>query len=362
MIRAYVALGVLFASGFAAASSRGVTFVLKKAVDPCEDKVFLFRTFADGLTKIGHSFRMRWTDTLFTSSNMNSVPNWRQSATNGMDLSSELSFFHRQTEMLSSSFGDLLRRSVAVEPSYEFDSVSGRYIFQLFIGNSLVSMYAGDKVNYYPGYDRLETSVKSQVEKHNRGVGLDILQGDANSLGLKWRNICALLQTMENNATDEYSLDYDEKQSRLECSVRSKTPWRHLVLFGQAPATETKRSRDGETGEYTTSGFRVHDRRKTAVCNITSPNGMIALQTFEAKIPTTTPQAFETTVFFSTPSVEKDETTDDSFAPRTGTTTIVVPIVLVVAVILGGGLGVFVFRDRIERFVAGFRRVSTEAG
>lgn len=361
MDRAYVAVVVLLSSAIVTGRCRGVTFVQKKTLDPCEDKILRFATLADGASKkISHAFRMRCTDILFTVSNTNNVANWRESTTNGMDLSLEFSFFRRQAETISSGFGALLQRSVTVEPMYEFDSATGDYIFQLFIDTNLACMYAGGKVNYYPGYYNLDAATKEQIEKHSKGIGVDVLKGDTKTLALKWRNFCSLLRAVENNATDEYSLRYDGERGGLECSVRSKTPWRHLVLFGQSPASKISRSRDAETGVYTTAGFRVHDRRGTSVCNITSPNGMIALQTFEAQIPTTPLPTVETTVLFSTLSVEKDESPDDSFDPRIGTVAIAVPLVLVVVFILGGGLGLFVFRDRVGRFVAGFRRASAE--
>lgn len=357
MISVHVTL-VLSSAAIVAVARRGVTFVQKAAVDPCEDKVLVFATLGSVGSQVRHAFRMRGTDVLFTLHDTSRVPFW--SATKGLDLSLEISFFHRQMEMVS-GIGALLGRSKPVHPVYEFDSASGVYMFQLYLADRLACMYAGDRVTYYPGYHDLVASVKTEVDRYNRGVGVDLLQAEAKTLGLRWRNFCTFLQALENNATDEYTLRYDREQGNLECFVQSKTPWRHLVLFGQTPATRTSRYRNERIERYVTVGYRRHDRRRSAVCNITSPNGMIALQTFEAEVPTTTTalRTSETTAFFSTPAPDKEETSDDSSASGTGAATIAVPFVLVFATVLGGGVGLFVFRERVARFATGFCRTST---
>lgn len=353
MISARVAI-VLWWTVTVVDAREGVTFERKYTADPCRDKILVFVTLWSTAAQFDHAFRLRCTNALFALRGTSQAPLWN--AAKGLELSIEISFFHRQVEMITEGFRPLLERSVPVEPVYEFDPVTGGYVFQLYIDGQLACLCASGKVDYYPGYHSLDEAMKKQVDRYNRGVGLDALKASAKTLELKWQNFCFFVQAVENNATDRYLLFYDEGKGGLVCSVRSKSPWRHLVLFGQIPSSKMSRSYDEETGEYLTVGFQRHDGRARAVCNITSPNGMIALQTFEMQIPTTTLPPVETTVLFSTPSVDDD----GSFDSRVGVATVVVPVVLVVVAILGIGLGLFVFRDRVERVVARFQRASTE--
>lgn len=368
---------VLFSGVLAAGSRPGVTFERRYTADPCADRVLVFETLGTGVSKIENTFRLNSTDTLFVSRETKTVPSWTR-ARGVSDLSVELSFLRQQAEVIAKYFRSYLEQSKWVRIYYEFNTETGGYYCYFFLGEVLVSSCKSGTPYYYPALDGFDKYTVARVKRYARGIGIETLKDAARTLGTKWQNFCEMLKALENNATDEYDLRYDEKTGGFVCSIRTGTPWRHLVFFDQTPATETKRSYNWDTDRYRTVGVKNYQPETRIVCNLTFPDGMTALQTFEprttTKNPRTTaespgPTSVETPAFFSTtplasPSTKETEGMgDESFEPGVGVATIAVPIVLVTALVLGAGLGLFVFRERLaELSLAGFRRVPTRGG
>lgn len=360
---------VFLLSALGAGARRNVTFERREALDPCDDDVLVFTTVGTNVSEIEHAFRLNCTDTLFVSRNLDDVPTWN--AARGVpSLSTELSFFRQQAEVIATAFGVLLEQSTRVELSYEFNTATQGYYCYLFLADYLVSSCKSGMPYYYPALGRFEKyrSIVSRVKMYSRGVGIDILKGAAGILGDKWRNFCEMVKALENNATDEYALRYDEHIGGLVCSIRSRTQWRHRVFFGQTPATETTRIRDRD--RYATVGMKGHDPETESVCNITFPDGTIALQIFEPPRRTETPSPSPTTAGSTAPlstlsvtpsrgETQDDETADGPSDPGVETAAVAIPIVLIVVLILSG-IGLFVSRDRLERAMSDFRPIPTE--
>lgn len=358
---AYVAVALLSAT---VAGDRGdVTFERRYAVDPCDDRVLVFTTVGTNVSEIEHAFRLNCTDTLFVSRNEDPVPSWN-GAKGVPSLSTEISFFRRQAEVIATAFRGFLERATRVELSYEFNAATGGYYCYFFLDEHLVSSCKSGMPYYHPALRRFEKyrHTVSRVRAYGRGVGLDLLKAEAATLGDKWRNFCEMLRALENNATDEYELRYDERIGGLVCSIRSATPWYRRIFFGRTSATEVRRDRDPKTGRYSTVGLKAHDPSIGVACTIVSPDGTIALQTFEPPQRTETPVstvALSIISTLSTPSIEKGRTTTVGPSdPGDGTTSVSISLALIVVLVLSG-IGLFVSRDRLEGWRSGFRRLPT---
>lgn len=372
------AMSFLFAGLEAAASEGGVRFERKYTADPCDDKALILTTWVQGSKIFKHGFRLNSTDAVFFGYGLRPVLIW-QAPTSAVDVSTEMAFFGRQGGTVAKAVEGFLKVSGLVTLYYEFNTRTRDLVLDIYVSKRLVSSYRDGKVRFQPMFHWLGTEVRDFVGKYATGIGTDILKSRAAELERKWFGFCTEMKKMANVTAGNYSLTYDSEKNETTCSVESEVSWFHLVFFDSRIATVTKREYDKKGRTHLTVG-RTKGKEFT-VCNITFPDGTIALQTFSsedglgASTPspspiTTSPRPAEISPessvssspflsLFSSPDAKtaSGETSEASASGAGGTAA---GVTVVTLLLLVGGIGVFLYRDRLKTFFFRFQRVPTE--
>lgn len=373
------AMSFLFAGLETAASEGGVRFERKYTADPCDDKVLILTTWVQGSKVFKHGFRLNSTDAVFFGYGLRPVLIW-QAPTSAVDVSTEMAFFEQQSGTVAKAVKGFLKVSGLVTLYYEFNTRTRDLVVDVYVSKVLVSSYRDGKVSFQPRFHGLGTEVRDFVKNSATGIRTDILESRAAELERKWFGFCTEMKQMANLTAGNYSLSYDSERNETTCSVRSEMSWFHLVFFDSRIATATKREYDKRGGTHLTAG-RTKGRGFT-VCNITFPDGTIALQTFSsedglgavtpspstiatspepAAIPSGSTSLNSWPPLSPSPSPDtKNASGETSEASASGNGGTVAGVLVVVLLILVGGVGLFLYRDRLETFLFRFQRVPTE--
>lgn len=379
MISVALLLVSLLTAGSVADSTKGVIFKRLYSADPCEDKVLVFATEIDSASEIAHRFRLNSTDTIFTAYGGSGSPIWE--GLKQVDVRVELFFLRQQASVILKTLGRFLS-SITVELYYEFNIDTKDYLFYFFIDRQVVSFYQGGRV-HYNGTHELDPAIVQVVKNYGSGINVGYLKRYTPHLQGKWPGYCRYVKASGNITDGEYALWYDRSTGEAMCSIESRLPWYHSVLFNSSVATNVTRAYDRTKKTHLTLGSAKFPAGTITVCNITFPDGMIALQTGvleKAPIATVAPTTYriETSPSgsfpssFPVPSVERTpgpngtgEEIDDglgeageSVASGAGTAAAAVLVTLVLLAVGGGG--VYVYRNRLLTFYSRFRRVPTE--
>lgn len=261
-----------------------VTFEWKSRTHPCADRNLEFSTVRRRDT-VRHEFRLGSTSVLFTKS-PESGTRWNAPKALTPDISEELFFFTMQEGW---------SRRISTVPGLGDATVFLRYVFNtklkqcsffLYLDGRPFSVYTEGALSTIGKWDK--KTKEALVGTYAKGLGVDKeLKENAKKLDARWNEVCHFLSATENNATDVYRLSYLPSSQTFMCSMSSRTPWRHEIFFGRFPANDTRTVYVAQTGLHTTLGTAVRGNETRTVCNITFPNGRIALQ--EASVATTTP-------------------------------------------------------------------------
>lgn len=404
------ALASLTAASAVAGSTKGVVFERRYSADPCDDKAIILTTWVRGPKTFTHGFRLNCTDAVFFGYGTSATPIW-QAPTNVLDVSTEMSFFKQQTDTVSRSVKSFLAVQGLITLYYEFNTRTTMLALDIYVSKKLVSRYRNGTVHFQSAFHDLGTEVKNFVKKHASGIRVDILKGKAADLQSKWLGFCTDMKKLANVTAGNYSLSYDSGKDETKCSVESRVSWFHLVFFDSTVATATKRDYNAKERTHLTVGS-VKGKQFT-VCNITFPDGMVALQSFvsEDGVEPTPPAPIvtsiqsrltagppspstvstrPTTISVRSTTVLPTPTAVSSFpiatslgespksSPSPGTSNAteddlgetseasatgaggVVASVFVVLLLLAGGIGVFLYRDRLMTVFPRFQRVPTE--
>lgn len=390
------AMSLLFVGLGAATSERDVRFERRYTADPCDDKWLIFRTWVQGPRTFKHGFRLNCTNAVFFAHGSRPTVDW-QAPTSGVALSVEMAFFTQQSDTVAKAVKDFLAVSGLVALYYEFNTHTRDLALDIYISRKLMSRYRNGTTRFQPEFEELGTEVRNFVKRHATGIGTDILKSWAEHLEQKWLGFCRDMKKMANITAGNYSLTYDHGKGETTCSVESAMSWFHSVFFDSRLATAIKREYRPRGKTHLTAGWTKG--REFAVCNITFPDGTVALQTFSSEhglaptppVPTTTtksarpaaaPPKPTTKAFEDSPgpfpslgpspslvpspspetknaSEEKDRG-ETSEAAVSGDGGVVAGVLVVVLLILIGGVGLFLYRERLRRYFFRFQRVPTE--
>lgn len=288
---------LLFVATIAPGSRESVTFQKRHEAERCDVKSITLMTTTFGMSKITHSLRLDRTTELFeVQPNGTVIWNGPPRQTN---ISTELSFFERQNSTMLASERQVLM-FLDMQVNYHLTLATGAYVFYVFVNRKMVASSADGRLSYHDQLYRLDQRVIDLVKRYGSGQGIEILTREKKRLEEKWRGFCELLKAADNRTSDEYFLHYDKNAGQLVCGIKSRCPWYHLVLFGQEPAPQIIRKFDAD-GRHSTIGIKFIERRSVVVCNITFPDGTVALQTLDpfaiTTVPTTTTTTVTTTIF-----------------------------------------------------------------
>lgn len=374
------ALASLFAVSSVAGSERKVWFERRYEADPCEDRVIVFTTLAKSASDFEHRFRLNSTDTLFVAHGRSGNPIW-EGLTQQVQVTVELFFLRQQASVLVTTLGKFLGPgSLVVKLHYEYNVTSMKYLFSFFVNGEMVSSYRDGKVDYYDPFKKLRQEVANVVKRYVTGINVGYLKRFLKQLQDKWHGYCRAVTKIGNITEGEYALRYDLTKEEVSCSVRSRFPWRHLVFFNSTVASRISRSYDSSTQTHLTVGSEKVSPGTFTLCNITFPDGTVALQseitrTTPTSVTVTTPKTTARPVEVSqTPSPAPSPTfweatsgnsTDEglgetSEASASGAGTAVAVVFVLLALLLGGTFGFFRYRDRLSRTFPKFARVSSE--
>lgn len=379
MVSVAVVLVFLTVTCWGAESTKGVVFKRMYFADPCEDKVLVFVSEINGVSNFGHRFRLNSTDTVFTAYGGSGNPIWE--GLRQVDVRVELFFLRQQASMILKTLGRFLG-SITVKLYYEFNVGTKDYLFDFFINRQLVSSYRGGRVHYYDMRE-LDPAIVHVVKTYGSGINVGYLKRYTTHLQGKWLGYCRYVKSSGNITDGEYAFWYNRSTGEAMCSVKSALPWYHLVLFNTSLATNVTRTYDRTKKTHLTLGSTKLPEGTITVCNITFPDGTIALQTEileRIRIMTTVPTTYLTITSpsgFSLSSlpVSSVEWTADSnrtgeevdgglgeageaVASGAGATAAAILVTLVLLVV--GGVGLFVYRNRLSAVFSQFRLVPTE--
>lgn len=368
------ALMSLVAANSVADSTKGVRFERRYMADPCETSVLVFTTVAGSGSHFDHRFRLNSTDTIFTAQGGSGSPIWE--GLKRMEVTVELFFSRQQSSVLQKTLGSFLGRgAITVKLYYEYNAATKDYLFYFFVNHELASSHRAGKTQYYEPLERLHPDVAKVVRTYGAGINLILLHKHAPRLQNKWRDYCRFVQESGNITEGEYALWYDESTREAKCSIKSSLPWHHLVFFGSSVAATVTRSYDRDRQTHLTLGSRGFPEGQVPVCNITFPDGMVALQSQVLEEVRTTPAAIapagttpyppgtspSPTVFDTTLGNRTDsELGEASESSVSGGETAAAVVVVVLALLLLGGFGLFRYRDRLMAKLPEFKKVPTE--
>lgn len=331
-------------------SSKNVRFVWKYRTDPCRDRNLEFTTTRMG-SYVNHEFRLGSTSGLFSKRSDSSVRwNRQRPLVKDTELATEL-FFFRIQETLSQSVSEALEtKHSTVVLRYVFDARQKRCSFFLRIGGKLFSVCTEGVLTHIGTW---EQKLVKALEPYVRGRGIEEeLKKNAKGLDDKWNERCYFLKATENNATDVYYFVYDRVSQTFFCSLSSHTPWYHDIFFGDTAARDDRTIYNAENDTYSTLGSLSRGHETRVVCNITFPDGMMALQ--EASVVTTTPAPppLPTTTTTTTTMHDEPETVrpsegadgaevavapESSASSDSGSIVAIVVVMIVAIAILGSG-------------------------
>lgn len=381
MISVTYVLVLLIATGSVAAANKGVIFKRLYVADPCEDKVLVLT--ADGGWDFEYRFRLNCTDVVFTARNTGTVK-W-EGVKPPLYTAPELLFLRQQGSVLAKTLSRFLGR-ITVRLYYEFNTETKDYIFYFFVNGQAVSLYRGGTTHYYDYLSTLDPQVSAVVKKYGSGINISLLKRHAQTMGRKWHDYCTKVKKL-GTTEGNYSLTYDGSRGKAICSVQSKIPWYHLVFFNSTAANDVTRTYNAANETHLTVGSANFSVGVFTICNITFPDGTIALQnmtTNAIRAPSTTTIATTAALTIppmKTPSVKAVPSVSDTFATsptseynRTGgdelgetgesaassAGTTAAAVLVVLALLVGGGVGLFVYRNRLIEVFSQFRMVPTE--
>lgn len=367
-------VGVAIPSWFAvltAISATNVTFEWRYRAHPCTNYNLEFATVRQKVA-VRHEFKLGSTSTLFTKSPLTEV-RWNAQKALATDISGELFFFTMQ---------EGLSRRVAKTPGledatvfllYVFNTKLNRCSFFLYLNGRLFSVFTEGALSII---GKWEKKLIEELQVLVEGFGVEQeLKNNVKKLHTKWNEVCHYLLATENNATDTYRVSYIPSSNKFMCSMSSQTPWRHEILFGQVPANDTQTFYTAQNGLHTTIGTKVRGHETRAVCTITFPNGMIALQEVSVVTTTPAPPKITTTSETRTPTTLANEPSE-SVRPSEGagdretitpgiseasasdadsTAAVVVVILVSISVV---AVGLFALRRRVLASGSKFMRIS----
>lgn len=359
-------LPVLLSAAFVAGLRSEVIFREIRWHSPCDDRSLEFSTMGS-TGKVMHKFRLGPTSTLFVKYDDQVVAYWVGYPLK-WDLREEHFFFDQQSLFLKKILGTPRLKDVQVSLVYRLDPSTVSYVFHLRVNGFLLSVCRDGTVTPVAAPE-LDPAIVGAATQFGAGWATELLIQYAKTLDARWNDACRGLET-GSNETDVYALRYDSGEDKVVCSIMSPVQWRHEIVFeGRDVSVEENYGRYGKI--FATIGTADAGPHVRFSCNITSPNGMVAIQTLDRVfLPPTTPRV---TTRASTRTLsasvtrneeEKEEATtggeegsreNRSSAGRAGV------ISGVVLVVLAGcaAVALIAFRKKLPSFGSGFRRVRT---
>lgn len=353
---------VLFFAVFVTEMRSEVTFREIKWHPACDDRTLEFST--TGRTgKLTHRFRLGPTSTLFFKHDDQRVAYWIGYPLK-WQLSEEHYFFDQQSLFLKKILGTPQLKNVEVSLVYRLNPSNNSYVFCLRIDGVLLSVCRDGRVTSVatPG---LDPAVVGAAAQFGAGWATQLLLQNAKTLDDRWSDACRGLET-GSNETDVYALRYDGTKDRVSCSILSPVQWRHEIFVeGYNVSVEENYGRYGKV--FATIGTVNPGPGTSFSCSITSPNGMVAIQTFvRSLLAPTTPKVTVRASTLAIPgsatrSGEETTTVGEEGARRNGSSAAragVISGVLLFVLAVCASVALIVLRNRLPSFANGFRRVT----
>lgn len=293
-------------------------------------------------------------------------------------LRMECSFFTNQDNFLNDILNYPIMRPHEVKLSYEIDLSTKRYVFKLYVKGLLLRSFDGQVVKRVRYSSRqLDSEIADVAGKFAHGRHGTMLIEAADAMRRTWTAVCELIRN-RSNSHDDYKLWYNPDADRVYCSVKTVLGWLRDIYIGSSRA-KVDWSFGG--GRYFLVGSVPRGDEVEFTCVIMAANGLLARQRIvigsqhirprtTRRTPTTrtrektaepTSRSEATRVSGgSVPFPEVDRTTEtnpipvthveiEEAVPRTDVApATVAAIVVVFAIVLGGAVGLFVFRGRIR--------------
>lgn len=336
---------------------------------PCTDRTLEFSTTGKSGT-VMHRFRLGPTLTLFVKYNDLRVAYW-SGHTLKWDLYEEHVFFDQQSILLKEMLAKPALKRVEISLVYTFDPSVKTSVFYLYIDGVLVSICRDGAVTYISASE-LDPAIISAAKDFVQGSAVGLLKEKATVLDSRWNDVCQGLESGKNE-TDVYALTYDPVKETVACSIASRVQWRHEVSFEENVSVTVEKSYNLHRRLFMTVGRASPGPHTYFSCNITSPNGMVAIQELQLTLLQSTRRPTTPRVELSSAPTRAtsnyvtgigETTIDDdgshgsrSSASRAGAISGAILAVFAIC----ASVGLIAFRKKILSVGARFRKVPTGA-